>query len=83
MKGLSGLVDVWDHREKFDKVENNILDCFQYFQKEVKEVQKEERAMRNLKDDYDVVGADWNGGYLKEDLVEVAEARTRLIGILM
>jgi len=71
--GLAGLVDVYDHREKFDRVEKNILNSFRYFQNEVKEIQREERAMRKLKDEYDVVGIDWSDGFRKEELVEVAE----------
>ena len=71
--GLVGLVDIYDHRDKFDRVEKNILDSFRYFQNEVKEIQREERAMIKLKDEYNVVGIDWSDGYQKEELVEVAE----------
>ena len=70
-KGLAGLADVWDHREKFYRVEENILDCFQYFKKEVELIKKEETAMRYLKNDYENLGSDWHA--VKEDLVDVAE----------
>lgn len=73
VKGLKGLVDVWDHRDKFDRVEENILDCFQYFEKEVKLIEKEEIAMRNLKNKYNVIRANWDQEYHQNELEEVAE----------
>merc|ERR1711963_1078974 len=45
---LGGLARVWDHREKFDRIESNILSGFQYFREEVELVKEEEKEMRNL-----------------------------------
>merc|ERR1711953_703345 len=46
---------VWDHREKFDQTESNILSSFQYF-REVLELVKEEREeMRKLSDIYSLI----------------------------
>ena len=81
-KGLAGLADIWDHREKFYRVEKNILDCFQYFKQEVELIRKEEIAMRNLKNNYESFGADWHGGHLKEDLVDKAEYEADWINLM-
>jgi len=71
-RGLTGLIDVYDHRDKFDRVEKNILDSFQYFQNEVKEIQREEREMAFLRDEYFKVGR--HAAFEEmEELVEVAE----------
>jgi len=72
LTGLAGLVDVYDHKEKFDRVEKNILDSFQYFRNEVKEIQREERQMAFLRDEYFKVGR--HAAFEEmEELVEVAE----------
>lgn len=70
--GLAGLFDVYDHRDTFDRVEKNILDCFRYFQNEVYEIEREEDSMRKLKNRYFEVGS-WSDGYDKQDLVDAAE----------
>ena len=72
-QALTGLVDVYDHRDKFDRVESNILDSFSYFEKEVKLIKQEEVEMRKLRDEYDVIRANWHQDYHQDELEEVAE----------
>merc|ERR1712012_784855 len=60
---LEGLANVWDHREKFDRIESNILSGFQYFREEVELVKEEEKEMRN----------NWGHGYDQDELEETAE----------
>lgn len=72
-ENVGNLLDVYDHKEKFLRVEQNILDCFQYFKDELVQIEKEDVAMRKLRDDYAVVRVDWDEGYHQEDLVDVAE----------
>jgi len=70
---LENLFNVYEHKDKFDRVEKNILDCFQYFKREVKLIEKEEGEMRRLKNDYEIIRAEWDGGYHQQELVEVAD----------
>merc|ERR1719350_1870227 len=69
---LEGLARVWDHREKFDRIESNILSGFQYFREEVELVKEEEKEMRNLSEKYSIIRAN-RDSYDQDELEEIAE----------
>merc|ERR1712213_219135 len=71
LEKLEKLGAVWEHREKFDRVESNIRSSFQYFRREVELVKKEETEIRYLRDDFDKIGASWKD--LQDELQDVAE----------
>merc|ERR1719350_1594818 len=70
---LGGLARVWDHREKFDRIESNILSGFQYFREEVELVKEEEKEMRKLSGKYSAIRNNWGQGYDQDELEETAE----------
>merc|ERR1712012_449283 len=70
---LEGLASVWDHREKFDRIESNILSGFQYFREEVELVKEEEKEMRKLSGKYSAIRNNWGQGYDQDELEETAE----------
>merc|ERR550534_1606556 len=70
---LEGLASVWDHREKFDRIESNILSGFKYFREEVELVKEEEKEMRNLSEKYSAIENNWGQGYDQDELEETAE----------
>ena len=70
---LEGLASVWDHREKFDRIENNILSGFKYFREEVELVKEEEKEMRKLSGKYSAIKNNWGQGYDQDELEETAE----------
>merc|ERR550534_1668909 len=70
---LGGLARVWDYREKFDRIENNILSGFQYFREEVELVKEEEKEMRKLSGKYSAIRNNWGQGYDQDELEETAE----------
>merc|ERR550534_2297503 len=70
---LEGLASVRDHREKFDRIENNILSGFKYFREEVELVKEEEKEMRKLSGKYSAIKNNWGQGYDQDELEETAE----------
>merc|ERR1719494_885301 len=69
---LEGLARVWDHREKFDRIESNILSGFQYFREEVELVKEEEKEMRYLSEKYSIIKANQDS-YDRDELEDIAE----------
>jgi len=69
---LEGLASVWDHREKFDRIESNILSGFQYFREEVELVKEEEKEMRYLSEKYSIIKAN-RDNYDRDELEDIAE----------
>merc|ERR550534_280406 len=69
---LGGLARVWDYREKFDRIENNILSGFQYFREEVELVKEEEKEMRKLSGKYSAIKNNQDS-YDQDELEDIAE----------
>merc|ERR1719350_2024214 len=69
---LEGLARVWDHREKFDRIESNILSGFQYFREEVELVKEEEKEMRYLSEKYSIIKAN-RDSFDRDELEDIAE----------
>merc|ERR1719410_3152251 len=60
---------VWDHQEKFNRIESNILSGFQYFRKVEELVFFESKEMRILSRKYNVIRENW-GPLADQDVLE-------------
>merc|ERR1711963_1010200 len=60
---------VWDHQEKFNRIESNILSGFQYFRKVEELVFFESEEMRIFSRKYNVIRENW-GPLADQDVLE-------------
>lgn len=70
---VDDLVHIVANWGTFDRIENNILEGFQYFKEKKIEMENDERAVRKLREDYQIIRIDKDVSYHQDILEEVAE----------